>query len=324
MSRSVMHLRTQKRAYFHRKAFIDMFWRIVRTLLLLGLCFVILYPLLYMVSCAFRTQEDMRDPTVMWIPHHVTLKTIQKTAEAMEYGTTFLKTMLLNIGCSLVQVMVCAVTGYGFARFRFRGRRLLFGVVLMQILVPSQIISIPQYMEFRYCLGLQPLAEKLSPTFGDMLNLINTPLTMYLPAMTGNGIRAGLMIFIFRQFFRGLPKELEEAAYLDGCGAFRTFWQVMAPNAASAFLTVFLFSVVFYWNDYYVSSAFFTRNETMALMLRNLKTLLWGNAAAEISPREQIIWLEAGCLLAILPLLVMYAFLQRYFTEGIEHSGLAG
>ena len=107
-----------------------MFWRIVRTLLLLGLCFVILYPLFYMVSCAFRTQEDMRDPTVMWIPHHFTLKTIQKTAEAMEYGTTFLKTMLLNIGCSLVQVMVCAVTGYGFARFRFRGRGLLFGMLL--------------------------------------------------------------------------------------------------------------------------------------------------------------------------------------------------
>ena len=142
----------------------------------------------------------------------------------------------------------------------------------------------------------------------------------------GNGIRAGLMIFIFRQFFKGLPKELEDAAYLDGCGPLRTFVQVMIPNASSSFLTVFLFSVVWYWNDYYVSSTFFTKNQTIALMLKNLSTLLsqqlFNNA--DVSPREQIVWMEAGCLIAILPILVMYTFLQKYFTEGIERSGLVG
>lgn len=97
---------------------------------------------------------------------------------------------------------------------------------------------------------------------------------MYLPALTGNGIRSGLMIFIFRQFFKGLPKELEDAAYLDGCGPLRTFVQIMIPNALSSFLTVFLFSVVWYWNDYYVSSTFFTSNTTIALMLKNLGTQL--------------------------------------------------
>ena len=142
----------------------------------------------------------------------------------------------------------------------------------------------------------------------------------------GNGIRAGLMIFIFRQFFKGLPKELEDAAYLDGCGPFMTFIRVMIPNAASSFLTVFLFSVVWYWNDYYVSSTFFNKNQTIALMLKNLSTLLsqqlFNNA--DVSPREQIVWMEAGCLIAILPILVMYIFLQKYFTEGIERSGLVG
>ena len=142
----------------------------------------------------------------------------------------------------------------------------------------------------------------------------------------GNGIRAGLVIFIFRQFFKGLPKELEDAAYLDGCGPLRTFVQVMIPNASSSFLTVFLFSVVWYWNDYYVSSTFFTKNQTIALMLKNLSTLLsqqlFNNA--DVSPREQIVWMEAGCLIAILPILIMYVFLQKYFTEGIERSGLVG
>ena len=191
----------------------------------------------------------------------------------------------------------------------------LVGIVVMMILVPSQIIAIPQYMLFRH-FGL----------FGLEVNLINSKLCMYLPAAMGNGIRAGLMIFIFRQFFKGLPKELEDAAYLDGCGPLRTFVQVMIPNASSSFLTVFLFSVVWYWNDYYVSSTFFTKNQTIALMLKNLSTLLsqqlFNNA--DVSPREQIVWMEAGCLISILPILIMYVFLQKYFTEGIERSGLVG
>lgn len=326
-----IHMRNMNQeeiAYLRRKEAMDKVWPIARFFILFGLCFIILYPLIYMVSCAFRAQEDMNDPTVMWIPRHVTLKIIQQTWQAMEFDKTLANTLLLNIGCSLVQVVTCAFTGYGFARFRFKGKNLLFGLVLMQILVPSQIIAIPQYMEFRYCLGLQPLMEKISPSLGSAFNLIDTPLTMYLPALMANGIRAGLMIFIFRQFFKGLPKELEDAAYLDGCGPFRTFIQVMVPNAASSFLTVFLFSVVWYWNDFYVSSTFFTKNNTIALMLKNLNTrlslVLFNSATVEISPREQILWMEAGCLLSVLPLLIMYTFLQKYFTEGIERSGLVG
>lgn len=322
------YMNAEELAYLRRKEIMDKVWPVARFLILFGLCFVILYPLLYMISCSFRAQEDMNDPTVMWIPRHLTLKIIQQTAQAMDFGNTFVRTLLLNIGCSLVQVVTCAVAGYGFARFKFKFKNLLFGLVLMQILVPCQIIAIPQYMEFRYCLGIQPLMENISPALGKAFNLIDSPLTMYLPAIMGNGIRAGLMVFIFRQFFKGLPKELEDAAYLDGCGPFRTFIQVMIPNASSSFLTVFLFSVVFYWNDFYVSSTFFTKNSTMALMLKNLNTqlsmVLFNSATVEISPREQILWMEAGCLLAVFPLLIMYAFLQKYFTEGIERSGLVG
>ena len=318
----------EKTAGKHHRAAGEWVWHIARGLILAGLCFIILYPLLYMVSCAFRAQEDMNDPTVMWIPRHVTLDVLRETAQVMDYGNTFLRTVLLNIGCSMIQVAVCALTGYGFARFRFRFRGVLFAIVILQILVPSQIISGSQYMEFRYGLGLQPLMAEISPQLGSAFNLINSPLTMYLPAMTGNGIRAGLMIYIFRQFFKGIPRELEDAAYLDGCGPFRTFFSVMVPNAAASFLTVFLFSVVWDWNDYYVSSTFFTNNSTMALMLKNLDTeiskMLTGNAAMELSAREQIIWMEAGCLLAILPLLVLYVILQKHFTEGIERSGLVG
>ncbi len=302
-------------AYMRRKRLFEAIWPFFRFFILFGLCFVILYPLIYMISCAFRAPSDMSDPTVMWIPRHLTLQVMKETADVMDIWNTLKTTLLLNVGCSLVQVASCALAGYGFARFRFHGKGLLFGIVILMILVPPQIISIPQYMLFRHF-----------GAFGLELNLINTKLCMYLPAAMGNGIRAGLMIFIFRQFFKGLPKELEDAAYLDGCGPLRTFLQVMIPNASSSFLTVFLFSVVWYWNDYYVSSAFFTKNQTIALMLKNLSALLSQRLFnhADVSPREQIVWMEAGCLISILPILLMYTILQKYFTEGIERSGLVG
>lgn len=309
----IMKMSREARADKLRRAAVGMF----RAVILFGLGFVIMYPLIYMVSCAFRDRSDMTDPTVMWITRHYTLDVIRETMQAMDFGNTMKNTLILNVGCSFVQVLSCSVTGYGFARFRFKGRKLLFGVVIMMILVPPQVISMPLYWQFRH-FGVGEFT----------VNLIDNMLTMYLPALTGNGIKSGLMILIFRQFFKGMPRELEDAAYIDGCGPLRTFIQVMIPNAASAFLTVFLFSVVLYWNDYYVSSTFFTNTKTISLMLQNLETelkmRLFNSATVEILPREQIVWKEAGCLLSIAPVLIMYVCLQKYFTEGIERSGIVG
>ncbi len=292
-------------------------WSFFRFMILLGIGFIVLYPLIYMVSCAFRERSDMNDPTVMWLPRHYTIDVIKDTWRIMDFGSMLKNTIFLNIGCSLVQVMSCAVTGYGFARFSFKGKKLLFGIVIMMILVPPQVISLPLYTQFRF-FGIKGLFS---------VNLIDSMLTMYLPAMTANGIRSGLMILIFRQFFRGLPRELEDAACIDGCGPFMTFVRVMIPNAASAFLTVFLFSVVWYWNDYYVSTAFFTDTRTVATVLYDLDSRLsraiYGDSKIKPSARELIVWKEAGCLMSVLPILIMYVFLQKHFTEGIERSGLA-
>lgn len=315
----MQHMNKAELAYLRKKRLAEKCWPVFRFLILFGLGFVILTPLIFMLSYAFRENRDMNDPTVMWIPRHFTLRIMKQTISAMHLNRSqnnpLINTLLLNLGCSVCQVITCALTGYGFARFRFKGRNFLFGIVILMILVPVQIISIPLYMTFRNFL------------FG-RVNLIDSMLVMYLPALTANGIRAGLMIFIFRQFFRGLPKELEDAAYLDGCGPFRTFLKVMIPNAGSSFLTVFLFSIVWYWNDYYAASSFFTNRQTISTVLRNLDGALnieiFSNANAKISAREKIVWLEAGCLISIAPMLLLYAFLQKHFTEGIERSGLVG
>ena len=308
-------------AYLRRKRVFEKTWPVFRFLILFGLAFVILTPLLFMISYGFRERQDMNDPTVIWIPRHLTFKIMKQTISAMKLNAGFMdnnplvNTLFLNIGCSICQVVTCAITGYGFARFKFMGRNLLFGIVILMILVPTQIISIPLYMTFRNFL------------FGNF-NLIDNMLVMYLPALMANGIRAGLMIFIFRQFFRGLPKELEDAAYLDGCGPFKTFVKVMVPNAGSSFLTVFLFSIVWYWNDFYVTSSFFRNKRTISLQIKNLDGLLnieiFNNANANISAREKIVWFEAACLISITPMLILYACLQKHFTEGIERSGLVG
>jgi multiple sugar transport system permease protein len=242
---------------------------------------------------------------------------------AHPFQNTVLNTILLNVVSSVLQVITCSITGYGFARFKFKGRNLLFAIVLLMIIVPPQITTIPLYLQFAYfkLFGIIPLYKD-----GEPLSIINSGLTMYLPALFANGIKAGLFIYIFRQFFRGLPKELEDAAYLDGCGPFETYVKIMIPNAKTSFLTVFLFSIVWYWNDFYVSSSFFTENNTVALMLKNLDATLQQQLfdGQTVSVRQIIVWLESGCLLAITPLLVMYTFLQKYFVEGVERSGLTG
>lgn len=323
-------------AYLRRKAIFEKVWPFFRFLVLFGLCFVICYPLIYMFSTAFRPSVQMTDPSVIWLPKSLTLDNIIETWETMDFGPTLLNTIQLNLVCSLLSVVVCAVTGYGFARFEFKGKALLFGIVIMQIIVPPQITVIPLYLQWAFfkLAGIIPaLAAGGATTFlgikiqaGGYVSLIDNPIVMYAPAIFVNGIKSGLFILIFRQFFKGLPKELEDAAYLDGCGAFKTFVRVMVPNASSSFLTVFLFSIVWYWNDYYVSSTFFISNHTVALALQKLsatldQTLFQG---AQVGTRKKIVWLESGCLLTITPILIMYVFLQKHFTEGLARSGLVG
>lgn len=308
-------------SYNKRQRAIGAVWPVFRFIILFGLCFVILYPLIFMLSTAFRPNDQMNDPSIIWLPKNFTLDNIRDVWGVMKFDKTLVNTVVLNLVASMLQVITCSLTGYGFARFNFKGKNILFGLVVLMIIVPPQITTIPLYMQFH---AFKPsfLAKLLT---GGNTSLIDSYWTMYLPALFANGIRAGLFIFIFRQFFRGLPKELEDAAYLDGCSPLGTYVRIMIPNARQSFLTVFLFSIVWYWNDYYVSSSFFTNNNTVALMLKNLGTSLTMQLFKNnsVPARQLIVWLEAGCLLSITPILVMYVFLQRYFVEGIEKSGLA-
>lgn len=304
--------------FWHRIA--GYVWPFFRAIIIFGLSFVILYPILYMISTSIRPQSEMNDPSIMWIPKTIRLENFVEVWKATNYPSTIWNTLVLNVVSSVLQVGTCALTGYGFARFKFKGKNFFFALVLLQIIVPVQIILIPQYSQFRYfdIFGL------FNALMGDSLNLVGTNFAMYIPALMCNGIRAGLFIYLFRQFFRGLPKELEDAAYLDGCGPFKTFISVMIPNAASSFLTVFIFSIVWYWNDYYVSSMYFNDPNTIALKVNNITNIISMYLDNQVGiATDYVVWMEAACLLAITPIVIMYIFLQKYFTEGIARAGLA-
>lgn len=295
-----------------------------QALLIAGLCFVLLYPLLYMFSVAFRPTEELFDSSVVWISKTFTMENVDLAWELMEYESTFWNTLLINVVSSLLSVATCAVTAYAFARFRFKGQKQLFGLVLFSIMIPSQLTIIPLSRSFSHFdfFGLGALVELFGGT--GTVNLLDTPLTFYLSALFGVGIKAGMFIFIFRQFFRGLPKELEEAAAIDGCGFVKTFLRVILPNAIPVCVSAVILSVVWYWNDYYYSSMYVANMPTVSLMLSNLgaKYATVYNAFAD--SYETVTLMQAGAMLAVVPVLILYIILQRKLVQGMERSGLVG
>ncbi len=300
--------------------------KILRAVFLFCMCFVVLYPLLYMLSVSLREARDLYDPTVIWIPKHWTLSNYRSVIEIMDYGKLLWKTVMLSAVSTLLNVGICAVVGYGFARFRFRCKSLLFGLVIFTIIVPPQNVAIPlfiQYYSFDF-LGLGQIGRLIA---GDAftVNLLNTPLTFYLPAAFGMGIRSGLFIYIFRQFFRGMPGELEDAAYMDGCGILRTFARIMVPNAIPAILSCVLFSLVWYWNDYYLASLFYDDAPTLSVALGGTQSALLSLGLDTASdPYAIITRMQAGCILLILPLVLVFILFQRQFTESIDKTGIVG
>lgn len=296
---------------------------VFRFMLLFGMCFVLLYPILYMLSMAFRPTSEIYDPSVVWVPKSLTMFNITEAMRYMKYPTVLKNSVLINVLSSLLQAMTCAFAGYGFARFQFPGKKLGFAVVIFTIVIPSQLTIIPlsQNLNRFDLFGLSYIGLLFGQDW--TIRLVDTPFSFYVPALFAAGIKAGLIIFIFRQFFRGLPKELEDAAAIDGCGFFRTFIRVILPNATSVCLTVVILSVVWYWNDYYYSSMFVPNYGTVSLALTNL-TGVYGMENSLLNAFDLVTLMQAGSLLAIGPILLMYIVLQRWFIQGVERSGLVG
>lgn len=267
----------------------------------------------------------MYSPIVIWVPEHFTLDNFKQVISIMDYWPTLGNTFLLSIMTTILTAISCALAGYGFSRLRFKGSNLLFMGVMLTILVPPTTILIPVYLNLKdfTLMGLIPLF-----TGGKSLNLLNTYWPFILTSLTANSMKAGLYIFIFRQFFRGIPMEVEEAAYIDGAGIGKTFLRIILPNTVPAIVTVLLFSFVWQWNDSFYTTTYLTTSKVMSIQLSslpyNLGIMLSGGANSKVDPFYQSMVQDTGILLAILPLIIIYIFVQRYFVESIERTGIVG
>ncbi|AGA58941.1 ABC-type sugar transport system, permease component [Thermobacillus composti KWC4] len=299
-------------------------WSLIRLVLITGLSYVILYPILRKISTAIKDKTDLYSPIVVWIPEHFTMDNFRQAISIMDYWETLVNTFALAGTTTLLTAASSAVAGYAFARLKFRGSNLLFAGVVLTILVPPTTILIPIYMNLKdfSLMGLIPLLT------GKTVNLLNTYWPFILTSVTANSLKAGLFIFIFRQFFRGIPREIEEAAYIDGAGVGATFARIMLPNAVPAIVTVLLFSFVWQWNDSFFTTTYLTSSKVMSTQLAslpyNLSFFLEGGVATNKDPFYQSMVQDTGILLAILPLIIIYLFVQRYFVESIERTGLVG
>ncbi len=292
--------------------------------------YILLYPILFLISNAIRAKEDLFDPSIIWIPKHITFDNFKYANLLLSYPVALKNTLIMLIPSVLIQTFICMMVGYGFARFRFPEREILFGILLFTIIVPMQTIIVPLYVKFRY-FDFFYIGKLLGFITGKPLtvNLLDTPWPFYILNFFGMGIRSSLYIFVFRQFFRNMPTELEEAAKIDGCGPFSTFIRIMVPNATGAIITVMLFTIVWHWNDYYLSAMFNNENLTISVMLTALNTRMSMLQASQGFSSDDVYLLgstvlEAGCLMVILPLIIMYIIGQRYFTESIERTGIVG
>lgn len=297
----------------------DFSFKFFRTYIIICLSFVVLYPLLYMVSIAFRTSADVVDPAVIWLPKTFTVDNFTTVIKNIKYWATLQNTIVISLVSTCLQLITCSLAGYGLARFKFKGNGVLFGFVLFSILVPMQTVAIPMFMQFRF-FDFFGIGNLIGLFTGKPLtaNLYNTPFALYLPAILGNGIRGGLYIFIFRQFLKGVPMDLEDAAYIDGCGIMKTYTKIIVPVSLPPFLVTFILSVIWYWNDAFVTPFFYGKAQTLAMAVDSMAARL----SLDHDFYEIFTYQQVACLLMIIPMLLMFMFLQKYFMQSIDRTGL--
>jgi multiple sugar transport system permease protein len=304
-------------AHTARKFLVGVF----RYVIIIGISYVILYPIFQMLSTAFKDPSDLYDITVVWVPKHFTLDNFGPVLTVMNYWKAFMNSLLLSLVTSVLHVVSCTLIGYGFARFEFKGRDIVFALVVMTLVVPPQTIMIPIFLHFRF-FDIFGILKALTGREG----ILDSYWPFVLQSVTGMGFRNGLYILIFRQYFRGMSRSLEEAAWVEGSGIFSTFYRIMLPNAVPAIVTVFLFSFVWQWNDEYFVSLFLENNEVLPVALSALAPRVGSLAgdAHSLDPYYISLLNNTGSLVVIAPLLILYIFAQKYFVESIERSGLVG
>ncbi len=289
--------------------------RLLCYLLLIDLAFVFLYPFLYMMVTSIKSYADIHNLSVNWIPTSFHWQNYAIAAEAMRIQYSVVNSVLVTGLATLGHLLSCTFIGYGFARFDFPFKKMLFFGVVLSATIPIQTMIIPLYITYTN------------------LGMIDTFLPLIIPTYFGFGLRGGIFIFLFRQYFLGFPKSLEEAALIDGCGRIRSFFRIALPSAGPSIVVCLVLSMVWHWNDYYEPSVYMSVTEKSAMVTQMLPNLYnWisnmpsdmMNSSKDLETMYHEGVVMAATAIAIAPLLIAYAFLQKRFMESVERSGLVG
>lgn len=281
-------------------------FRLFIYLILVDAAFIYLKPILYMLTTMVKDASNLFDPSVTWIPRNIYLGHIREAYDMLKYSQSLSISVTISLSTALLQIISCSVAGYAFARLAFPWKRFWMTALIFTFIMPPQVTILPSILMFRE------------------LGWINTYFPMIVPALFGHGLKGALFVIIFRQFFSTLPREMEEAARIDGAGPIRLFFRVMLPVAKPSIVVVFLFSFVWSWNDaYYPSMYMFGTTEVpLSISLAKVGTMLTAESdSGSVSIFAEPIKMAASFLI-ITPVLLIYAFTQRWFVEGVERTGL--
>lgn len=317
--------------YFFRLGIRNLIFKLFFFSLVIGMCFAILYPLIKLLPTVFNNMEDLGNPDIIWIPLKPSIVSF-KVAIRLVFGNGL--PMVESLGyaaiISVIQIMVSAAAGYSLGRVDFWGKNIVMLLVIITFVIPPQSLLISQYLSFKHF----DIFGIITAINGDTIDLVNKPFTLYIIAFLGFGVKQNMFIFIFRQFFKGLPGELEEAALIDGCGFYKTFFKVALPNAVPAIMTVAILAFVWNYGDTYYTGFFNPDGPYLSNILSttfadaNTNNVLyavrtWYNVPGATTFAFDAVK-QAAAILYLMPLLVVYFLVQKRIVENFEQSGIVG
>ena len=303
------------------------FFALFRLAFILAMSYVLLFPLIVMITRALRPYADMYNPSIVWIPSKITLENFRFAFRALNGVGAVFSTVRVVFISTLLCMVSSAMAGYGLARFRLKTAPVLMGVAVLTFVVPVQTYIVSQFFHFRY-FDFFWLGSLFGMFSGDTLfvNLTTSEFTYYILNFCGSGFRSGLFILLFMQIFKSVPDELENAARIDGAGEIRTFLKIMLPNAVSGFVVTFVMSFVWQWNDAFFPSIVYQQDFFLAKTMQNIRDLstkAMGLSSYATNLSETVV-MFAACLIFILPPLILYLIVQRFFIQSVERTGLTG
>ena len=254
-----------------------------------------LYPLLWMLSASFRPQDEIFSTSSI-IPSSVSFHSYVRGWNELQvsFARFFTNSLVLSLTCVIGNLAACSITAFAFARLKFAGKNFWFALMLGTLMLPYQVTLIPQYVLFLH------------------LGWVNTYLPLVVPKFLAVD---SFFIFLMVQFFRGIPRELDEAAYMDGCSTFQIYWKIMLPLSLPVLTTAAIFTFIFTWDDFFGPLIYLNQmqNYTVTLALRSF-----------VDSTAESDWggLFAMSILSLVPIFLIFLFFQRFLIEGIATTGM--